>query len=271
MNGSDVVFERNQVDSENEVLFTAPFQKSGHDLGAVLPAARIAKQRSKPSLKLTPIADSHLPGSYVVLPAGNRSFAYQATKRLLDLLGALTLLVAFAPIMLTTYVILWITTRGKPIFCQERVGLCGRTFPMYKFRTMHVDADRMQHLVSNEKDGPIFKNKRDPRITLIGRWLRSTSIDEMPQLFNILLGHMALVGPRPPVPKEVAVYEPWQRHRLTIKPGLTCLWQVSGRCEIGFEDWVRMDIWYRENQDLLTDAKLIIKTPLSVLSQRGAY
>ena len=102
----------------------------------------------------------------------------------------------------------------------------------------------MQVEVKNEKDGPIFKNRRDPRITRIGRILRNTSIDEMPQLFNVLAGHMALVGPRPPVEKEVRKYEPWQFGRLAVMPGLTCLWQVSGRSEIGFEEWVRMDLWY---------------------------
>jgi lipopolysaccharide/colanic/teichoic acid biosynthesis glycosyltransferase len=112
---------------------------------------------------------------------------------------------------------------------------------MWKFRTMRLDADKVQHLVQNEKDGPIFKNRRDPRITRIGRFLRSTSIDETPQLISVLLGDMSLVGPRPPIAKEVAVYQPWQRQRLAVKPGLTCLWQVSGRSEIGFEQWVRMD------------------------------
>src|SRR5207244_3713034 len=106
----------------------------------------------------------------------------------------------------------------------------------------------------------------DPRITRLGRFLRSTSIDEMPQLLNVLRGEMSLVGPRPPVAKEVVRYEAWQRRRLAVKPGLTCLWQVSGRCEVGFEDWVRMDLWYLENQTLWTDAKLLVKTPLKVLS-----
>src|SRR5690606_3829060 len=120
---------------------------------------------------------------------------------------------------------------------------------------------KMQAAVANEKDGPIFKNRQDPRITRIGRFLRRSSIDEMPQLFNVLLGHMALVGPRPPVEKEVRKYEPWQFRRLAIMPGLTCLWQVSGRSEIGFTDWVRMDLWYSRNQNAWTDATLLVKTP----------
>jgi lipopolysaccharide/colanic/teichoic acid biosynthesis glycosyltransferase len=134
-----------------------------------------------------------------------------------------------------------------------------------------LDADRLQHAVANEKDGPIFKNRRDPRITRIGRLLRSTSIDEMPQLFNVLSGSMSLVGPRPPVAEEVAQYKPWQRRRLAVKPGLTCLWQISGRSEIQFEHWVRMDLWYLENQSFSTDLKLLVRTPASVISRRGAY
>jgi lipopolysaccharide/colanic/teichoic acid biosynthesis glycosyltransferase len=172
---------------------------------------------------------------------------------------------------MATYAVLFITTRGKPIFAKERVGHCGRKFKMYKFRTMCPNADQLQHLVENEQDGPVFKNRRDPRITRIGRMLRSFSIDELPQLFNVLKGDMALVGPRPPIVKEVIRYEPWHLDRLSVKPGLTCLWQVSGRCEIGFEDWVRMDLWYVRNQSLQTDIRLLVRTPLSVLSRRGAY
>ncbi|OYV96071.1 MAG: multidrug MFS transporter [Planctomycetia bacterium 21-64-5] len=206
-----------------------------------------------------------------ILAEGNESPLYLAAKRAFDLLGAIAFLLLFAPIMLTTLVVLTITTKGRPFFAQQRVGLCGRRFRMYKFRTMVLNADQKQHLVANEKDGPVFKNRRDPRITRIGAFLRSTSIDEMPQLVNVLLGQMSLVGPRPPVPAEVAKYEPWQLRRLAVKPGLTCLWQVSGRCEIGFDDWVRMDLWYLRNQGLTTDLTLLAKTPLSVLSRRGAY
>jgi lipopolysaccharide/colanic/teichoic acid biosynthesis glycosyltransferase len=207
----------------------------------------------------------------LVEPMGDEAPAYLIAKRVFDIVGALLLLVLLGPIMLVTLIVLAVTTRGRPIFVQQRVGCRGRLFPMIKFRTMILDAQAKQHLVSNEASGPVFKNRRDPRITRIGAFLRSTSIDETPQIFNVLLGHMSLVGPRPPVPAEVARYENWQLQRLAVKPGLTCLWQVSGRCEIGFEDWVRMDLWYLRNQGLHTDLKLLIKTPLSVISRRGAY
>jgi lipopolysaccharide/colanic/teichoic acid biosynthesis glycosyltransferase len=181
--------------------------------------------------------------TFAVQPEGNTSLAYRVAKRGFDITGALVLLVLFSPILLATLIVLSITTKGRPLFIQERIGYCGRRFPMIKFRTMRLDADKLQHQVQNEKSGPIFKNRRDPRITRVGRFLRSSSIDEMPQIFNVLAGHMSLVGPRPPIAKEVAKYQVWQSRRLAVQPGLTCLWQVSGRSEIGFEDWVRMDIW----------------------------
>jgi lipopolysaccharide/colanic/teichoic acid biosynthesis glycosyltransferase len=204
-------------------------------------------------------------------PCGNRSPLYLVVKRILDIVGAFVLLVLASPLMFIVWAVLTITTRGNAIFRQQRVGQCGALFPMYKFRTMRLDAQRLQAQIKNEQNGPIFKNRRDPRITPLGRLLRSLSIDELPQLVNVLLGHMSLVGPRPPIVSEVAQYRAWQFGRLAVRPGLTCLWQVSGRSEIGFEDWVRMDLWYVENQNLPTDLKLLLRTPLSVLSRRGAW
>jgi lipopolysaccharide/colanic/teichoic acid biosynthesis glycosyltransferase len=194
-----------------------------------------------------------------------------ALKRIVDFAGAAALLFLLSPILLLTWLVLLWTTRGQPIFVQQRVGFLGRPFRMYKFRTMVVDAAAQRILVENHQDGPIFKNFRDPRITCVGRVLRSLSIDETPQLFNVLLGQMSLVGPRPALAEEVRQYEPWQRTRLTVKPGLTCLWQVSGRSEIGFDEWMRMDKWYVEHQTLWIDLILLARTPWSVLSRRGAY
>lgn len=204
-------------------------------------------------------------------PAGNRTSLYLTLKRSIDVAGALTLLLLLSPVLLATWLILMWTTKGKPVFVQKRVGFLGRPFRMYKFRTMIVGAAAQQQAIANDKDGPIFKNFRDPRITRIGRILRSLSIDETPQLFNVLLGQMSLVGPRPALAREVREYKPWQRARLTVKPGLTCLWQVSGRSEIGFDEWMRMDAWYVEHQTMWTDLKLLARTPWSVLSRRGAY
>ena len=145
--------------------------------------------------------------------------AYQTLKRYFDIVGAIGLIILLSPVLFTTFVALMITTRGKPLFIQQRIGYLGKKFPMIKFRTMRLDADKVQHLVQNQhNDGPIFKNRKDPRITRIGRFLRKTSIDEMPQLLNVLAGHMSLVGPRPPVEKEVVQYKVWQRSR-SRRPG----------------------------------------------------
>lgn len=207
----------------------------------------------------------------VVSAGGNRSKIYQIIKRATDIAGATAGLAVLGPVMLVALVALTITTKGKPLYGQERAGYLGRRFRMWKFRTMRLDAEKMQHAVKNEVGGPVFKNRRDPRITGLGRWLRKFSIDEMPQLVNVLRGEMSLVGPRPLPVHEVAKIEPWQRGRMSVRPGLTCLWQVSGRSEIGFTDWARLDLWYVRNQSLWTDLVLLVRTPLTVLSGRGAY
>jgi lipopolysaccharide/colanic/teichoic acid biosynthesis glycosyltransferase len=207
----------------------------------------------------------------IVAAEGNRLRAYRVAKRAIDLFGAAAALLLFSPLLVAVTVVLTITTKGQPLFVQERIGHLGRRFPLLKFRTMRPNSDQLQQLVENEKDGPIFKNRTDPRVTRIGRILRKTSLDEAPQLINVLAGQMSLVGPRPPVEKEVVQYEAWQRRRLSVKPGLTCLWQVSGRSEIGFADWVRMDLWYVRNQGIWTDLSLLARTPWSVLTCRGAY
>jgi len=234
----------------------------------VAPRPRI---RKTPSRSVSRFQQLLAAGQPAVEPEGNLRPAYLRIKRALDVFGALVLLILLSPVMLTTYLVLWITTRGRPMFCQVRLGWCGRPFVLYKFRTMALDAEKRQREVVNEQAGPIFKNRRDPRVTWFGRFLRRTSLDETPQLLNVLAGQMSLVGPRPPLAKEVAQYEPWQRRRLAVKPGLTCLWQVSGRSEIGFEDWARMDLRYTRQQGLWTDLKLLLRTPWSVLSGRGAY
>jgi len=210
-------------------------------------------------------------GQPLVAVEGNRSFVYRAVKRLIDVVGALSILVLVSPLMLGVFLVLTVTTRGKPLFFQRRVGHGGRPFTMAKCRTMVLDADSRQDEIENEQDGPIFKNRHDPRVTRLGRLLRKTSLDETPQLFSVLAGQRSLVGPRPPVPGEVAEYETWQWRRLAVKPGLTCLWQISGRSEIAFDEWVRMDLWYLRNQSLWTDLMLLLRTPAAVLSGRGAY
>jgi lipopolysaccharide/colanic/teichoic acid biosynthesis glycosyltransferase len=210
-------------------------------------------------------------GLPLVAPDGNPSAGYQIAKRAMDVAGAAVLIVAFSPVLLTVLVVLTIATRGKPLFWQRRAGHLGRPFWIAKFRTMRLDADKIKHTVANESSGPVFKNRNDPRITPFGRFLRKTSLDETPQLFHVLLGQMSLVGPRPLDIREVARFEPWQLRRVAVKPGLTCLWQVSGRSDIGFEEWSRMDLWYVRNQSLKTDLELLWRTPMKVLGCKGAY
>lgn len=227
-----------------------------------------------PSSQTFPRADLNewIAGRGMLLaPGGNTRPGYQICKRLVDVVGSLVLLTLLAPLIAAVWIALFATTRGNPVFRQTRVGRCGRRFEIFKFRTMRLDAERQQANIQNEQLGPVFKNRRDPRVTRLGYWLRRLSIDETLQLFNVLYGEMSLVGPRPPLPREVVLYESWQFQRLAVKPGLTCIWQVSGRCEIEFDQWMLLDWWYVRNQSLWLDVKLLACTPRSVLSCRGAY
>src|SRR5262245_11640002 len=165
-----------------------------------------------------------------------------------------------------------VTSPGPVFFKQQRCGLNGRLFTMYKLRSMVDNAEqtRFELETLNEMDGPVFKSSRDPRRTAVGRFLRKFSIDELPQFYNVLRGDMSLVGPRPPLPQEVARYERWQRRRLSMKPGITCLWQISGRNEVSFQDWMKLDLTYIDNWSLLLDLKILLKTVPIVLLGKGA-
>jgi len=195
------------------------------------------------------------------------------TKRLIDILGALIALTLSAPILLLAMAAVKLTSRGPALFSQERIGLRGREFTLYKLRTMHDGSEQkqggIQHL--NEQDGPVFKVRNDPRLTWIGRWLRRTSIDELPQLINVLRGEMSLVGPRPARQREVRRYESWQHHRLAVKPGLTCTWQVSGRSDLSFETWMALDLEYTRTWSNRSDILLLFRTIPAVISMRGAW
>jgi lipopolysaccharide/colanic/teichoic acid biosynthesis glycosyltransferase len=194
-------------------------------------------------------------------------------KRVLDVVGASFTLVIGAPILLLAAIAIKLESRGPVFYKSTRIGRRGRAFTFIKLRSMVNDADSRRHDLRhlNEADGPVFKIFADPRVTRVGRWLRSTSIDELPQLFHVLSGEMSLVGPRPPLPEEVRQYEPWQLHRLDVRPGLTCLWQISGRSRIGFDEWMRLDLEYIRNQSLMLDLKILLRTIPAVLSREGAY
>ena len=191
------------------------------------------------------------------------SILYSITKRLIDIVGSLCGIILLSPLFLIVAVLIKLEDpKGKVFFAQERNGRYPKTFKMYKFRSMvHNAEDLLKDLMDrNEQTGPVFKINDDPRITKVGKVIRRTSIDELPQLFNVLKGDMSLVGPRPPIPHEVDQYNSYQMQRLAVKPGLTCIWQVSGRNNIGFDEWVEMDIEYIKTRNLWLDIKLIFKT-----------
>lgn len=191
-----------------------------------------------------------------------KNFVYISVKRITDIIVSLLGLIILSPLLILVSILIKIDSKGPIFFSQERVGINGKKFSMYKFRSMVVNAEEIKEKLKaqNEMSGPMFKMKNDPRITRIGKFIRKTSIDELPQLVNVLKGEMSLVGPRPSLPKEVVQFEPWMMERLTVKPGLTCYWQVMGRNSIGFEDWMKLDVKYVRERSLIIDFKLIFKT-----------
>ena len=197
---------------------------------------------------------------------------YNFIKRTIDIIGSLCGLILLSPLLLVIGILIKSDSKGPIIFAQKRVGLNGKEFKMYKFRSMVVNAEELKDKLkeNNEMSGPMFKMKDDPRITRIGKFIRKTSIDELPQLVNVLKGDMSLVGPRPSLPKEVKSFETWMLKRLEVKPGLTCYWQVMGRNSIDFEDWMKLDIKYINERNFLLDIKLILKTFVLLFGDENA-
>lgn len=187
---------------------------------------------------------------------------YYFFKRFIDVIGAFLGLVVLSPIILIISILIKLDSNGPILFSQDRVGKDKKVFKMYKFRSMVVNAEELKSKLKeqNEMSGPMFKMKEDPRVTKIGKFIRKTSIDELPQLINVIKGEMSLVGPRPSLPKEVEQFEPWMMERFQVKPGLTCYWQVYGRNDIDFEDWMKLDIKYVRERNIFIDLKLIFKT-----------
>ncbi|MDB6057172.1 MAG: glycosyl transferase [Verrucomicrobiales bacterium] len=195
-------------------------------------------------------------------------------KRTVDILGSAALILALSPVFICIALCIKFEDSGPIFFAQTRVGKYGRLFKMFKFRSMCLDAEaKLAELLSKNQHlkGVTFKIKDDPRITRVGKWIRALSLDELPQLFNVLGGEMSLVGPRPPVPREVALYSMQDRRRLEALPGITCFWQVGGRAEIDFPQQVELDVMYIERQSLWTDVKILLKTIPAVVNRKGAY
>jgi len=195
-----------------------------------------------------------------------------AAKRLFDIGVSATVMLILSPVLIGLAIAIKLDSPGPIFFKQRRVGLQGRTFDIWKFRSMYLDAEaRLESLRSqNEMSGPVFKMKNDPRITRVGRFIRKTSLDEFPQFWNVLRGEMSVVGPRPPLPAEVRQYKRWQRRRLSVKPGITCVWQISGRNNIDFDRWMELDLEYIDQWSLWNDIQICIKTIPAVLGSRGA-
>lgn len=198
---------------------------------------------------------------------------YEVIKRLIDIVCSFLGVLVLSPLFIIIAIIIKMTSKGPVFFSQKRVGKNGKEFDMYKFRSMVVNAEELKEKLAakNEMSGPMFKMKDDPRVTKVGKFIRKTSIDELPQLWNVLKGDMSLVGPRPSLPKEVAQFENWMYKRLEVKPGLTCYWQVSGRNNIDFEDWMKLDIKYVDERSTWIDIKLIFKTVGVLFGDKNAH
>jgi exopolysaccharide biosynthesis polyprenyl glycosylphosphotransferase len=201
----------------------------------------------------------------------NNEFALFA-KRAVDLIVSALALILLSPLLLIIAILVRLTSPGPILYRQIRCGLNGRRFALYKFRSMVANADELRADLDslNELEGPAFKMKNDPRCTPLGRWLRKFSLDELPQLWNVLIGEMSFVGPRPPLPQEVEMYAPWQRRRLRMRPGLTCLWTLEGRNRLSFDRLVQFDLAYIDNWSLWLDLKIFLKTIPHVALGRGA-
>ncbi len=208
-----------------------------------------------------------------VLPRKRTHRVDAGLRRLLDVTVSLAVLLFLLPVLALIALLIKLGSPGPVLFIQKRVGRDGREFPVYKFRSMYTDAEhRLERLLAeNERSGPVFKMRQDPRVTRIGRILRRGSLDEFPQLLNVLRGEMSLVGPRPAIPREVALYTPMQRGRLAVTPGLTGLWQVSGRANLSFEESIALDLEYIERQSFGLNLILLARTVPAVLTGHGAY
>lgn len=231
-------------------------------------------------LRLQPGTPSELPtppSSHAPADAGaiefTEPFGYVVAKRAFDLAAGSLILLLLVPVIPLIAMMIRFDSEGPVFYRQDRIGKGGRPFKFYKFRSMRVNSDRMRAELEskNELAGPVFKMKNDPRVTSVGHFMRRSSLDEIPQIFNVLKGDMSIVGPRPSLPGEVERYEAWHRRRLEVKPGITCLWQVAGRSHVEFDEWMRLDIEYMSRRSLRTDFIIFLKTIPAVIARRGAY
>ena len=269
------ILDDNVID---EVIFAVPRERLAHIEGAFL-LCQEQGANARVCLDLFDVRGSQMSmGEMDGLPM--LSFTSAPTdevallfKRAFDVLSSGVALLLLSPAFLATAVAVKLDSPGPIFFRQTRVGKNGRPFKLLKFRSMHIDAEaRLESLrAQNEASGPVFKMKNDPRVTRVGRFIRRTSLDELPQFLNVFSGEMSIVGPRPPVPAEVKQYQRWQRRRLSVKPGITCTWQVSGRSNISFDQWMKLDLEYIDTWSLWQDIRICFRTVPAVLLSRGAH
>lgn len=275
INELQAILEKGPVD---EIILCIPYMEH---IESIKEAVRLAQELGivvrlfpdqESSQLLARLHVERFEGDYVITLFREQMLMQLLLKRLMDIALSLLGLLVLSPLLITIALIIKFTSPGPVLFAQERVGMNKRRFKLLKFRSMYADAEKrrreLEHL--NEMDGPVFKIKNDPRVTPIGRFIRKTSIDELPQLVNVFRGQMSLVGPRPPLLSEVDRYEWLYRRRLSIKPGITCLWQISGRNEITFKQWMEMDKEYIDNWSFWLDVKILAKTIPAVLFRKGA-
>jgi len=269
------IIEENVVD---EIIFVGSEPRDLEGLDDVLAICKEQGVKTRVAADFFPVKVSHVSMEFlenvpIITFSATPDHAFALlVKRLVDIVGSALALVVSSPLMLFIAALVKLTSRGPAIYRQVRCGLYGRRFVLYKFRSMCEGAEdvlwEIKHL--NEMDGPVFKMRNDPRVTPLGRILRKSSLDEWPQFWNVLKGDMSLVGPRAPLPEEVKEYSRWQRRRLSVKPGITCLWQVSGRNEIDFQEWMKLDLFYIDNWSLLLDLKILLRTFPVVLMGKGS-
>ena len=271
------LIDREPVD---EVLIALPREKYSHLVESIVGLCEeqgiiVRVQTAMFNLKIARWQSDELDGRpFVTIQSGPSSRWNLIAKRLIDVCGSAVLLVGMAPILAIVALLIKLGSPGPVVFSQDRVGLNRRRFRLYKFRTMTDGADELQHRLEdlNEADGPVFKIRNDPRITRVGKFLRRFSIDELPQLFNVLKGDMSLVGPRPlPVRDVERINARSHKRRFSMKPGVTCLWQVNGRSDVSFDDWAVMDLEYIDKWSLALDLRILLQTVPTVLKGSGAY
>ena len=269
------IIEDNVVD---EIIFVGSEPRDLEGLDDVLAICKEQGVKTRVAADFFPVKVSHVSMEFlenvpIITFSATPDHAFALLiKRLMDILGSAIALTVSSPVLLILAVLVKLTSKGPVIYRQVRCGLYGRKFVLYKFRSMCEGAEdvlwEIKHL--NEMDGPVFKMRNDPRVTPLGRILRKSSLDEWPQFWNVLKGDMSLVGPRAPLPEEVKEYTRWQRRRLSVKPGITCLWQVSGRNEIDFQEWMKLDLFYIDHWSLLLDLKILLRTFPVVLLGKGS-